>query len=480
MISLPSEFEDRMKNLAGFDIEKYKKEIKNNSAVKAFHVNGLKISGDELENTVDFPTKKVEFTDDGYYFEHEYIGKTPLHHAGAFYVQEPSAMCPVAAVDIKPDWKVLDMCASPGGKSIQIANKLEKDGALISNEIVPSRCKKLVGNFERMGIRNAVVTNADSATVGKWYENVFDLVLVDAPCSGEGMFRKSESAIADWSMENVIMCAERQAQILQNVAGTVKAGGYLLYSTCTFSLEENEMNVDRFLRTHPEFVLQKLSDSIVANTAEGIKFDCCAVCNISYTRRFYPYISKGEGQFIALMKKNGDVDAEPDGTATSDTSERILYKNGCRPLTKEEMKITRSFLHDIVQDYENLFNDDSQLHGYGIKKYNNNIVIVSDIIPVPEYKVFSCGVKIGEIIKNRIVPHHQFFMAYGNYFKRKINLDCGSGQAAQYIGGMGFDCPNIDDGWASVLINNCTVGGAKVVNGYVKNHYPKGLRDTVV
>lgn len=489
MITLPIEFEARMRTMPGFDFEKYKYEIENEYPVRALRVNERKLSCSDFETRVDFPVQKMEFADSSYYFECEHVGRTPLHHAGAFYVQEPSAMCPVEAVNIRPDWKVLDACASPGGKSAQIAGKLKEKGILVANEIVPSRCKNLVGNLERMGVMNAIVTNTDSKTLGKWYKNIFDMVLVDAPCSGEGMFRKSDGAVLDWSEENVLMCAERQTEILENLAGAVKNGGYLLYSTCTFSLEENEMNVDRFLRVHPEFTLQKLPDRIVSHTSPGIKFNGCATENIHLTRRFYPYVSKGEGQFMALMKKEDGVNGvfsagmnigfniSDEGTVKQCGLKRnIKYKDGCKQLTAEEMKTASAFLKETLESYSGLFVGETEFEHYKLKKYNNNIVIVSDAFPVPEHKVFACGVKVGEIVKGRMVPHHQFFMTYGRCFKRKINLS--ADKAADYIKGLGIECSGCDNGWAAVLVHNCTLGGAKVVGGYAKNHYPKGLRQS--
>ena len=409
---------------------------------------------------------------------------------------------------------------------------------------MPSRCKTLVGNFERMGIRNSIVTNADSAMIGRWYNNVFDLVVVDAPCSGEGMFRKSENAVNDWSVENVLNCALRQEEILNNIAGVVKPGGCILYSTCTFSIEENEMNVDRFLRQHPDFELCKLNKRTEACTEDGIKFEGCNEENIGFTRRFYPYKSKGEGQFMALMRRKTDgqktyeaekiittekllnIEAErskakfqKDKKFTDKISEmKISYKDGCRSLTKEESRIVCEFLQDILDNritkinmYKNIiesvcinfsknrnvnFSDDlckdeknkkdiscmkseygsAQEMLFKVRKYNNNIVLIKDVLPVPDEKVFSCGVKIGEIVRRRLVPHHQFFMAYGEFFNRKICLKLEDEKTAQYICGMGFECPAFENGWAVVLVNDCSVGGVKIVNGFAKNHYPKGLR----
>ena len=190
-------------------------------------------------------------------------------------MQEPAAMAPAECIDIKPDWKILDMCAAPGGKSTQIKNKLTGNGVLVSNEIIPSRCKILTGNVERLGLQNTVTTCMDTSRLAKTFESRFDMVMVDAPCSGEGMFRKDENAISEWSVNNVKMCAERQLEILENAVNALKNGGYIVYATCTFSLDENEMVVDNFLSSHPEFELVSVKQSVADSTADGICFDGC-------------------------------------------------------------------------------------------------------------------------------------------------------------------------------------------------------------
>ena len=174
------------------------------------------------------------------------------------YIQEPAAMVPVESIDIGSDWKVLDMCAAPGGKSSQLKNKLGEAGVLVSNEIIPSRCKILTGNIERLGLKNVVTTCMDTGKLAKIFPNSFDLIMVDAPCSGEGMFRKDDVAIDEWSEENVKNCASRQKEILENAVKCLKNGGYIIYATCTFSLEENEMTVDWFLKNHPDFELVRV------------------------------------------------------------------------------------------------------------------------------------------------------------------------------------------------------------------------------
>lgn len=447
MKQLPLEFQERMKKLLGAEYEDFLKSY-DEKPVRAFRVNTDKISVEDFEKLNVFSNNKIPYVENGFYFDYDGIGNHPYHHAGMIYVQEPAAMAPVESIEIEPDWKVLDLCAAPGGKSSQIKNKLGENGVLVSNEIVPSRCKILTGNIERMGFKNAVTVCMSPQKIAKEFPQTFDMIMVDAPCSGEGMFRKDDTAISEWSVENVKMCAERQSEILDCAAEMLKSGGSIVYSTCTFSLEENEMTVDAFLLRHPDFELVEVSDRVRKSTADGISFDGCKCENIHYTRRCYPHRTKGEGQFVAVLHNTREID-------TMDVSGSL---NREKP-----SKILLDFLDDVLVSY-----DDKNVF-----MYNGNPVYFGSDFAVK--KAFSYGVTIGEIRKNYVQPHHQCFMAMGKDFKRKIELSADSDEIKKYLHGEEFavECPN---GWAAVFVDGCTVGGAKVSNGTAKNHYPKGLR----
>ena len=449
MKQLPVEFENRMKMLLGDEFEAFKKSY-DESPVRAFRVNTEKISVEDFEKINPFPTGKIPYVENGFYFEYDGIGNHPYHHAGMIYIQEPAAMVPVESVDIQPEWKVLDLCAAPGGKSSQIKNKLGEKGVLVSNEIVPSRCKILTGNMERMGFKNVVTTCMHPQKLSKTFPETFDMIMVDAPCSGEGMFRKEEIAIDEWSPENVKMCAERQEEILDCAVKMLKSGGYIVYSTCTFSLEENEMTVDAFLQHHPEFEIVPTTERVRENTADGVSFDGCKCENLHYSRRCYPHKTKGEGQFVAVLHNASE---NYTGKSISTTNKDKIDKT------------VTDFLNDTLVDYDKS----------NVIMYNGNPVFFTPDFSVGKGTAFSRGVTIGEIRKNYIQPHHQFFMAMGTDFKRKINLTANSEEIKKYLHGEEFetDCPN---GWAVVMVDGCTVGGVKVSNGRAKNHYPKGLR----
>ena len=449
MKTLPYDFVIRMKNLLGNEYENYEKALAE-APVRAFRVNTDKISLEDFEKINPFPTEKIPYAENGFYFDYDKIGNHPYHHAGMIYVQEPGAMAPAECVEVDPDWIVLDMCSAPGGKSSQLRNKLGEGGVLVSNEIIPSRCKILTGNIERLGLKNTVTTCADTKTLAKIFPDTFDLIMVDAPCSGEGMFRKEDVAIDEWSAENVEKCAARQREILENAAICLKDGGYIVYATCTFSLEENEMTIDGFLSSHPEFEIVPVKKSVEENTEDGIFFEGCKCANIHFARRFYPHKNRGEGQFMAVLHNKNE------------------YYGGNSQSKNKVQKVD-----GIVFDFL-----DSTLESYDREK-----VIMRKGIPIyftPDFDVknvtaFSVGVTVGEIKKNYIQPHHQFFMAMGKFFKRKINLEAQSDEVKKYLRGeeISADCEN---GWAVVTVDGCALGGAKVSNGKAKNHYPKGLR----
>ncbi|MBQ8850903.1 MAG: RNA methyltransferase, partial [Oscillibacter sp.] len=447
MKALPEAFVTRMKGLLGEGYEAYEASFQA-PAVRSFRVNTNKISLEEFEKLDSFSSGKIPYVETGYYLDYDKIGNHPIHHAGMIYVQDPGAMAPAECLDIQPDWRVLDLCAAPGGKSSQLRNKLGEEGILVSNEIIASRCRILTGNMERLGFRNTVTTCMAPAKLAKLFPKTFDLVMVDAPCSGEGMLRKDENAIDEWSLENVLHCAARQKDILESAAAAVKDGGHIIYATCTFSLEENEMVLDHFLTAHPDFELLPVREAVRSHTAEGISFAGCRCENLHDARRFYPHKSRGEGQFMAVLHSKNEA-------------------SGCHTTPSRKMekldKVITDFLDDVLTDYD-------KTH---VTVYNGNPVYFTPDMEIPKGAAFSCGVTIGEVRKNYIQPHHQFFMAMGPKFRRKVELT--GADLERYLHGeeIGVDCPN---GWAVVTTHGCSLGGVKVVNGRAKNHYPKGLR----
>ena len=440
----------RMKQLLSEEEFRLYEESYQQNAVRAFRVNTEKISVKDFAEIDPFSSEQVPYVETGFYLDYDKVGNHPFHHAGMIYVQDPGAMATAECLDVQPDWWILDMCAAPGGKSSQLRNKLGENGILISNEIVLSRCKILTGNMERLGFRNTATTCLNPARVAQFFPETFDMIMVDAPCSGEGMFRKDDIAIKEWSVDNVLHCADRQKQILEQAVTALRPGGYIVYATCTFSLEENEMVVDHFLQEHPEFELVPVREVVRLHTSDGISYDGCTCRNLHDARRFYPHTSRGEGQFMAVLH-----DTRPSAPRMD---------RGKKAAVKIDPVVT-DFLKDTLVDY-----DATQ-----VSMYNGNPVYASPALTLGKGVAFSCGVTIGEIRKNYIQPHHQFFMAMGRQFKRQIELAPDSAELDRYLHGeeISVDCEN---GWAVITTKGCSVGGVKVTAGRAKNHYPKGLR----
>lgn len=464
MIDLPIEFTRRMQALLG-DYDEFLASY-DKQAVRAIRLNKLKYTDEKLKTAFGDSITPIDGIDGGYIYRgDDKIGNHPLHHAGAFYVQEPGAMAVVACAPIRRGMKILDLCASPGGKTTHAASELMDTGIVVSNEYVKNRCTTLLSNIERMGIKNSVVTSCDTKYFKETFFGVFDLVIADAPCSGEGMFRKSTDALEMWSEENVKMCAERQREILENGAKCVKDGGFLLYSTCTFSPEENELTVNAFLTDHPEFSLARVPAAIEKISRDGVRFEGVDCENIEFTRRFYPHVFPCEGQFAALMHKIGDGDTE-----------YINPRNICDERSPENLKILPADKKVIDEFLRTTIGESAKDLKYVMRR--DGIYVVSDELPMLKNNVFSCGVKLGELQKGQIRPHHRFFMAYGDRFLQKIELDISDSRVEKYLRGEEIAVTESVKGYCAVLCDGAVMGGAKVSGGVAKNHYPKGLRKT--
>ncbi len=436
--------------------------------VRALRVNTLAISREGLLHASPFPLRAVDFLSDGFLFDSDRPGAHPLHHAGAYYVQDPSAQATLAALpDLPPTAKVLDLCAAPGGKSTAVAARLAGEGILVANELSPARAKVLVGNLERCGVVNAIVLNTDAREVAALYRDLFDLVLLDAPCSGEGMLRKYTVAVEEWSEENVRMCARRQRELLLAAADAVAPGGCLLYSTCTFSPEENEYAVAEFLALRPDFSIEEVPASLVAATRAGISLAelrsrgffplgelPTSALPLERTRRFYPHVAPGEGQYIARLRR-----------AAGGVSPAFGYRDAAAEPPPAIRRIALDFLRETVEG----------LPSCRLSFDGNRLLLLPCGFPLPPRRVFSAGVLLGEVRKDRLLPHHHFFSAYGKCFKRTLALSSDDPAVYKYL--RGEELPtSLPDGWGCVLIDGIPTGGIKVSGGRAKNHYPKGLR----
>lgn len=480
---LPEKFLERMQNMLGEEYPAFLESL-SGKRYRALRLNPLKTRIQEGKEKLPFTLSPVPWTKNGFYYEEEeQPGKHPYHEAGLYYIQEPSAMAPVpclmeeaamperqeehvsaAAIPERQEepatpGRVLDLCAAPGGKSTQIAEYMRGHGMLITNEIHPQRAKILSENIERMGISNAIVLNETPESLSKRFIAFFDRILVDAPCSGEGMFRKNDNAGEEWSEENVALCAERQDGILDCAATMLKPGGRLVYSTCTFAPAEDEGSVSRFLETHPDFCLEK-------------------------EERLMPHKIKGEGHFLAVLHREG---GQLSSAATAGTEKSLTLKD-CREFldfAKEALTIPAEELTE----------------GKILLRFGEQLYLAPAETPsLRGLKVLRPGLHLGTVKKNRFEPSH----ALALFLKKEqvvngINL-AGDGTAVRkYLEGqtltIGAGCDvemahiitrgrmaaeqadvSLPKGWCLVCVDGYSLGWGKAAGAILKNHYPKGLR----
>ena len=464
-MNLPEKYKERMISLLGDDAEAYFASLDAES-LRHLRINRTKLKGELPE--VDGVTVTESGIPDVYVFDGPAGGRNPLHHAGAYYIQELSAMLPVLSAPIEEGWTVLDLCAAPGGKTGQLASAVGENGFVVTNEYSAKRSRVLLGNVERLGFKNCAVYNSSPDKLCPAFAGKFDLVLVDAPCSGEGMFRKEPDAVQDWSEENSEGCAARQFEIMRSAAVSVKPGGYLLYSTCTFSPCEDEELLARFLSEYPQFSIVSVTPPDGAELVNGIPIDGYET---ELCRRSYPHKIKGEGQFFGLLRRDDSSAFSPVQSVKEKKPKKGAKpaSTGIRELTKAEKTAAESFLKEFFADYDEL----------PLCVLGGELFICGER-ELPTDGLLSCGVKLGNIAKDgRLVPHHQFFSAYGADAKLKLELEPDSSLLEKYLHGEGFpseDCGITDNGWGVVTVSGCTVGGFRIAGGYLKNHYPKGLR----
>lgn len=462
-MNLPIEFENKMKAFLGNEWDDFLYSYDNNR-FQALRFNTLKVQSPEermriLKTLKISSDKKVSWANEAYYFdENVRPGKHPYHEMGLYYIQEPSAMSAAALLAPKPGMRVLDLCAAPGGKSTQLATYLGDSGLLVSNEINTQRSRILSQNIERMGIKNAIVTNEDSFVLASHFPGFFNAIQVDAPCSGEGMFRKLPEAIEQWSVENVAICAARQKEILDNAAVMLKPGGTIVYSTCTFSKEENEDVIEYFLEKHPDFTLEEME-------------------------RFWPHKVDGEGHFVAKLVRRGSVDTG----FKSDRQTKKIKNNKNRKnetksaLTKENMKLLSEFLDETISDDMAALIKNSRLVMFGEQLYR-----LPDMeVDIKGLKVQRAGLHIGEFKKQRFEPSHSLALALKlSEAKNVVKLTCDNPQTIGFFNGQSVmlsdeQAAECKKGWALVCVDGYPAGWGKVNGAQVKNHYPKGLRNKI-
>lgn len=427
---LPQAFLERMKDQLGEEYEDFLQSLERPRAV-ALRFNPLK---GEIPDLL-FVGEPVPWEPAGHYYDPQTRpGLHVYHESGVYYLQEASAMAPVALLDPQPGERICDLCAAPGGKTTQIAGRMLGEGFLLCNEINPKRAKILSRNIERMAVPNALVTNEHPQRLAERFPGFFDRVLVDAPCSGEGMFRKEEAAVTDWSPETVEMCARRQGEILNSAAEMVRPGGRLVYSTCTFAPAEDEEAVAAFLKEHPEFTPEPVEAPWFVPVENG-----------GY--RMWPHKLLGEGHFATVLRKAGDacIDA-PEAKG--------------EPLPKQWDSFARE-LGILLPEGKAL-------------SFGQSLYWAPKQMPdISRLKVLRPGLELGQVKKDRFEPAHALAL-WLKTCTNTVSFPPESQQIRDYL--HGDVVPQSRKGWCLVQAGAYSVGWAKGDGNVLKNHYPKGLR----
>ena len=452
--ALPPAFMARMEELLGEELPSYLAALAE-PPVHGLRLNRIKADEKTLSQ-LPFALTPLPHVEGGCLIpEGERAGLHPLHHAGAYYMQDPSAMAAVAALPFGiGGLRALDLCAAPGGKTSQLAEAVGEDGLLVSNEIVPSRARVLLSNIERLGLRNTLVYSEEPRALAALFPSYFDLVLVDAPCSGEGMFRKYPAARTEWNEAAPEAAAARSRLILEEALSMLADGGHLLYSTCTFSEEENEKTVSHLLSRHRELSLVPLAPSVTSVTAEGLYREG-RPRDITLTRRFYPHLAKGEGQYIALLHKSGAgagrTHAAPPSRGTA--------------LTRSEEATVRRAMSELFAD----------LPEGSLRRAGDTVLLAPREAPSLGRPLRE-GVALFTVRGNLLLPHHHAVMAFGRLFRNRIDLPSDDPRVLSYLRGEELAVPHDMRGFFALLTDGVPLGLLKCSDGRAKNHYPKGLR----
>lgn len=438
---LPIGFTEKMRRLLGAEFDEFfaAYALPRNTALRFQPQKGT-------PPALPFCRERVPWEENAFYLDAAARpGLHPYHDAGVFYLQEPSAMAPARLLDAQPGERVLDLCAAPGGKSTQLAAAMNGRGLLVCNEIHPKRARILSSNIERMGVSNALVLNEHPAKLAERFSAYFDRILVDAPCSGEGMFRKEDAAVSDWSGQTVAMCADRQLEILRSAAQMLRPGGRLVYSTCTFSPEENEGVISRFLHGAPEFRVEALSapwfdrgrPEWIDDPAEGLE----------HTFRLMPHRLRGEGHFAAaLTRTEGDA-------CTDAPCESLLPLPTCADDFLRTQKLPLSG---------------------GCVLFGETVFLAPDALPpLRGLRVLRAGLELGEVRKGRFLPAHALAL-YLHSFPQELHLPAESRELAAYL--RGETLHGTQTGQTLVFADEYAIGWARGADGVLKNQYPKGLR----
>lgn len=470
MADLPQSFLDSMKEILGEDYEAFLAGF-DGQRQYGLRVNTLKMNLEEFERIAPFHLKKVPWISNGYFYEAEDVpAKHPFYSAGLYYLQEPSAMTPASRLKVQPGERVLDLCAAPGGKATELGAALQGEGLLVANDINTARARALLRNLELFGISNSFVTNEPPHVLAERFPEFFHKIMVDAPCSGEGMFRKNPAVVDSWQEKGPEYFSKLQREIIVQAADMLLPGGMMFYSTCTFSPLENEKTITHLLKERPDMEVIPMED--YEGFAEGLTsyrgevFDeSCKLC-----RRIWPHKMSGEGHFMALLHKKSGTQQQVQQTV----SQSSIWWEKCKGLNKEQKAAAEDFFSHV-----NIAYDEKRIDVRGDNLY---------YLPAPKYDgrglhFLRNGLFMGEFKKKRFEPSQPFALAlHAQDFDQVLDFPADDERLSRYLRGETLDVSNLiagekkRKGWQLVMVAGHPLGFGKLVNNNLKNKYPAGWR----
>lgn len=444
-MNLPKAFIEEIQLILGDETPVFLKSLEGEKR-SGLRINTLKVSVEDFLKISPFELEPIPWTSDGFYYKNEdRPAKHPYYHCGLYYIQEPSAMSPVEVMLVEAKDRVLDLCAAPGGKTIQIASKLGNTGLIVTNDISTGRVKALVKNVELFGIKNAIVLNEDHHKISAQLKDEFTKVLIDAPCSGEGMFRKDQNAVDAWGSHGVQRCRDIQDSIMDEILDVLIEGGELVYSTCTFNRRENEMLIDSVINAHENMSCLPIDAKF--GFVDGVDLNGDGV--LSRTKRIFPHLLKGEGHFIAKLKKEGQLSYDNKEVSTKP------------PKAFEDFQ--RLNLNVTLQGHFQLIKD---------KLY----LLPENNINTKGLRVARSGWLLGEIKRDRFKPAQSMAMGLDvSQVKRVIDIKTDDINAIKYLKGETINLEG-DKGLNLITIDGFPVGWGRLSGRTLKNDYPPGWR----
>lgn len=470
MADLPQSFLDSMKEILGEDYEAFLAGF-DGQRQYGLRVNTLKMNLEEFERIAPFHLKKVPWISNGYFYEAEDVpAKHPFYSAGLYYLQEPSAMTPASRLKVQPGERVLDLCAAPGGKATELGAALQGEGLLVANDINTARARALLRNLELFGISNSFVTNEPPHVLAERFPEFFHKIMVDAPCSGEGMFRKNPAVVDSWQEKGPEYFSKLQREIIVQAADMLLPGGMMFYSTCTFSPLENEKTITHLLKERPDMEVIPMED--YEGFAEGLTsyrgevFDeSCKLC-----RRIWPHKMSGEGHFMALLHKKNGTQQQVQQTV----SQSSIWWEKCKGLNKEQKAAAEDFFSHV-----NIAYDEKRIDVRGDNLY---------YLPALKYDgrglhFLRNGLFMGEFKKKRFEPSQPFALAlHAQDFDQVLDFPADDERLSRYLRGETLDVSDLiagekkRKGWQLVMVAGHPLGFGKLVNNNLKNKYPAGWR----